>query len=91
MPSEDPPATMESPPSFEDPDAAWPRGSPMTTILRTAPAHRALHPIVMTATLVAVPTGAHGPTDLPVTVDRAPTHSRDSIALWVPQPIHRAA
>ncbi|MGY4857858.1 hypothetical protein [Cryobacterium sp. AP23] len=57
----------------------------MTTILRTIPAHRALRPIVMTATVVAVPAGAHGPADLPVTVDRAPAHSRDSIALWAAQ------
>lgn len=54
----------------------------MTTILRTSPAQRTLSPIVMTATVVAVPAGAHGPSDLPVTVDRAPAHSRDSIALW---------
>ncbi|WEO76574.1 hypothetical protein BJQ94_14560 [Cryobacterium sp. SO2] len=65
----------------------------MTTILRTSPAQRSLHPIVMTATLVAVPEGAHGPADLPVTVDRAPAHSRDSIALWAAQPagVGRAA
>jgi hypothetical protein len=63
----------------------------MTTILRTIPALRTLRPIVMTATVVAVPTGGHGPTDLPVTVDRAPAHSRDSIALWVAQHTDRAA
>jgi hypothetical protein len=57
----------------------------MTTILRTAPAQRALRPIVMTATLVAVPAGTHGPADLPVTVDRAAQHSRDTIALWAAQ------
>jgi hypothetical protein len=54
----------------------------MTTYLRTSPARRSLHPIVMTATLVAVPAGGHGPTDLPLTVDRAPAHSVDRIALW---------
>ncbi|MBX0300315.1 hypothetical protein K2F54_10045 [Cryobacterium sp. 1639] len=57
----------------------------MTTILRTPPAQRTLRPIVMTATVVAVPAGVHGPADLPVTVDRAPAHSRDSIALWAAQ------
>ena len=57
----------------------------MTTFLRTAPAHRSLSPIVMTATLVAVPTGSHGPADLPLSVDRAPAHSADRIALWAAQ------
>ena len=57
----------------------------MTTFLRTAPAHRSLRPIVMTATLVAVPAGSHGPTDLPLSVDRAPAHSADRIALWAAQ------
>ena len=57
----------------------------MTTFLRTAPAHRSLDPIVMTATLVAVPAGSHGPADLPLSVDRAPAHSVDRIALWAAQ------
>ena len=69
----------------------------MTTILHTRPAHRSLRPIVMTATLVTVSAGPHGPADLPagppVAVDRAPTHSLDRIALWVTQPtgVDRAA
>jgi hypothetical protein len=54
----------------------------MTTILRTIPALRGLRPIVMTASLVAVPAGGSGPADLPLNVDRAPAHSHDRIALW---------
>lgn len=63
-----------------------PRGTIVTTILRTIPAQRMLRPIVMTASLVLVPSGAHGPADLPITVDRAPAHSRDTIALWSAKP-----
>ena len=65
----------------------------MTTILRTVPAQRGLRPIVMTASLIAVPAGSHGPADLPVSLDRAPAHSRDRIALWAAQPagVDRAA
>jgi len=39
----------------------------------------------MTASLVAVPAGTHGPADLPLSVDRAAAHSLDRIALWVAQ------
>ncbi|ASD22960.1 hypothetical protein B7495_13370 [Cryobacterium sp. LW097] len=69
----------------------------MTTILHTIPAHRSLRPIVMTATLVMVSAGTHGPADLPagppVAVDRVPAHSLDRIALWAAQQagIDRAA
>ena len=58
----------------------------MTTLLHTIPARRALHPVVMTASVVTVSAGSHGPTDLPVSVDRAPAHSLDRIALWAAQP-----
>jgi len=58
----------------------------MTTLLRTSPAHRALHPVVMTASVIAVPAGAHGPADLPASVDRAPAHSLDRMALWTAEP-----
>lgn len=65
----------------------------MTTLLRTSPGHRALSPVVMTASLVAVPAGTHGPADLPLSLDRAAAHSLDRIALWAAQPaaIGRAA
>ncbi len=63
----------------------------MTTLLRTSPAHRALHPVVMTASVVAVPAGTHGPADLPASVDRAPAHSLDRMALWTTaQPVELA-
>ncbi|PXA68443.1 hypothetical protein [Cryobacterium arcticum] len=64
-----------------------------TTLLHTRPAHRALSPVVMTASLVAVPAGTHGPADLPLSVDRAAAHSLDRIALWAAQPtaVGRAA
>jgi hypothetical protein len=58
----------------------------VTTLLRTTFAPRALRPIVMTASLVAVPAGSHGPTDLPVSVDRAAAHALDRIALWAAEP-----
>ncbi|MCU1447239.1 hypothetical protein [Cryobacterium sp.] len=58
----------------------------MTTILRTIPAHCGLRPIVMTASLVAVPVCSHGPADLPLSVDRAPAHALDRIALWAADP-----
>jgi len=58
----------------------------VTTILHTRPAHRSLRPIVMTASLVTVSAGSHGPADLPVGVDRAPAHSLDRIALWAAKP-----
>jgi hypothetical protein len=63
----------------------------MTTILRTIPALRGFRPIVMTASLVAVPAGGSGPADLPLTVDRAPAHALDRIALWATQPALRRA
>jgi len=58
----------------------------MTTILHTSPTRRALRPVVMTASIVTVSAGSHGPADLPVTVDRAPAHSLDRIALWAAKP-----
>jgi len=58
----------------------------MTTILHTIPALRPLRPVVMTATVVTVSAGGHGPADLPGSVDRAPAHSLDRIALWAAQP-----
>jgi hypothetical protein len=66
------------------------RKDPVTTLLRTTSAPRALRPIVMTATLVAVPAGSHGPSDLPVTVDRAAAHALDRIALWAAEPAARS-
>jgi len=58
----------------------------MTTLLRTSPANRVLHPVVMTASIVSVPAGTHGPADLPDAVDRAPAHSLDTMGLWAAQP-----
>jgi len=65
----------------------------MTTILYTLPTRRSLRPVVMTASVVIVVAGSHGPADLPVSLDRAPAHSRDRIALWAAQPagVDRAA
>ena len=58
----------------------------MTKILHTLPARRSLHPVVMTASVVTVSDGGHGPADLPISVDRAPAHSLDRIALWTAEP-----
>ncbi|WP_130179199.1 hypothetical protein [Cryobacterium sp. SO1] len=65
----------------------------MTTILHTLPASRSLRPIVMTASVVTVSAGGHGPADLPVSIDRAPSHAMDRIALGADQPadVERAA
>jgi len=58
----------------------------MTTLLPTIPARRGLRPVVMTASVVTVSAGSHGPADLPGSVDRAPAHALDRIALWAAQP-----
>ncbi|MGO4784443.1 hypothetical protein [Cryobacterium sp. W22_MBD10_FK3] len=58
----------------------------MTTILHTLPTRRSLRPVVMTASVVTVAAGSHGPADLPVSVNRAPAHALDRIALWAAQP-----
>ncbi|TFD95226.1 hypothetical protein E3T61_00905 [Cryobacterium lactosi] len=65
----------------------------MTTILHTLPSSRSLRPVVMTASVVTVSPGGHGPADLPVSIDRAPAHAMDRIALWADQPggVERAA
>jgi hypothetical protein len=84
---------MEARASNECSGFVRPRGFLMTTILRTADAFRGLSPIVMTASLVKVPAGGSGPADLPLSVDRAPAHSHDRIALWASAPdgLRRAA
>jgi hypothetical protein len=65
----------------------------MTTILHTLPSSRSLRPVVMTASVVTVSAGGHGPADLPISIDRAPAHAMDRIALWADQPggVERAA
>lgn len=57
----------------------------MTTLLRPTGAHRSLHPVVMTASIVAVPAGAHGPADLPAAAPAPPANSLDTIGLWAAQ------